>query len=371
MFANPVTPSTSVDEGTVMQVDPVREVCRVVTRRGQKLDSVFWLRPYGGNERHGDFFTPRIGDRVVLDYGLGYPIIRGCLPRPQTGVQSFPVSIGSGDRLIDTGSYASALGALTSNASKPQDALLGDRIISSQGGGLLGMLRAGSVVLRSSKATEILLSRLRDVVRIVSRNYEHFTDLGTNVLKNIQGRVYRYYALSQTYSDSQQEAYKYKQYHGDVALAEVVKDQYQGTLPALPEASTTIFKEHVLAAGDLDRFTRTLDLVGSEDVKVTDGSSFTHKTMTNAEINLSFKDENLARLNDTGIDVIHREGHKIEVHAVGVKVTHSSGHVIDVNDGSITLTHSGGAQTVLDGSGVKTTFSGHFCNVTSSGVQLG
>lgn len=371
MFANQTTPSKSIDEGTVMQIDPIREVCRVVTMKGQKLDSVYWVKPYGGNERQGDFFTPRVGDRVVLDYGLGYPIIKGSLPRTQNGGQSFPISLDSGQRLVDTGSYASAMGSLTSNASKPKDSLLGDRIITSQAGGLLGLLRAGTVILRSSKAAEIFMSRLQDLVRVVSRNYEHFTDLGTNVYRNVRGRVYRYYGLAQSYSGSSAEEFLYRQYHGDVSLAEELGDQYHNVPATLPETTSVIFKEHVVTAATEDRFTRTLDLEGLEDVKVTGTGSFTHSVMSNAEVRLTFKDENQVLVNDTGIDVLHRDGHKIEVHSDGITLTHSSGHVVQLKQADISLTHSGGAQTKLDDSGVYNTFSGHFCNVTSGGVQLG
>lgn len=375
MFRNPTPPNSSIDEGTVMQIDPIREVCRVVTMKGQKLDSVHWLRPYGGNERQGDFFTPRVGDRVVLNYGLGQAVIMGFLPRPQTGSQSYPVDLDSGQRLVDTGSYATAMGSLTANASKPKDTLLGDRVITSQGGGVMAMLRAGSVILRSSKAAEVFMSRLQDLVRIVSRNFEHFTDLGTDVYRNLQGKVYRYYALSKTYGKTSSGVFNYRQYYGDVSVAELVKDNYANAPASLPgdssQSGNLIFKEQVATDEGADRFTRTVALDGEEEVFVRSDNTFTHSVMTNGEVFLSYNDENRVLLNTTGIDVLHRDGHKIEVHPEGVKLTHSSGHVVDLTAASVLLSHSGGAQTLLDGSGVYNTFSGHFCNVTAGGVQLG
>lgn len=371
MFSNQTSPVNSIDEGTVMQVDAIREVCRVVTTRGQKLDSVHWLRPYGGNDRQGDFFTPRLGDRVMLNHGLGYPVIVGFLPRPQNGDQSYPIDLDSGQRLVDTGTYASAMGSLTANASKPGDSLLGDRLVTSQGGGLLGLLRAGSVILRSSKASEIFMSRLQDLVRIVSRNFEHFTDLSTNVYRNVQGRVYRYYGLSQGYDKTSQGTFNYRQYHGDVALAEQVKDGYSNLPGTLAATSTVIFKEQVVTDSESDRMTRTLNLDGFEEVKVTGDSSFTHSLMTDGQVLLTFNDENKVLINETGIDVLHRDGHKIEVHPDGITLTHSSGHIAQLKSAEISLIHSDGAEVKLDSSGVYNTFSGHFCNVTSGGVQLG
>ena len=358
-----------------MQIDPKREVCRVVTMKGQKLDSVYWLRPYGGNDRQGDFFTPRVGDRVFINYGLGYPIIIGSLPRPQTGVQSYPIDISSEESLVDTGNYAPALSTMVANASKSRDSLLGDRLISSQGGGLLGLLRGGSVVLRSSRATEIFMTRLQDLIRVVSRNFEHFTDLGLEVIRNVKGRVYKYYGLAQTYEKTSQGTFNYHQYHGDVLTAESVKDQYHNqniTVPsASAEGSDLIFKEQVTLDSGVERMHRSLSLTGVEHSLITGDESFTRRRSTNGEIYASYKDENKTLINVDGIELLQRQGHSVVLHDDGITLTHSSGHVVKLDSGSISLDHSDGASTVLNGSGVYNTFSGHFCNVTSGGVQLG
>ena len=119
MFNNPVKPDSRLDEGTVLQIDVHREVCKVVTMAGQKLDNVQWVRPYGGNERHGDRVTPRLGDKVLVSFGLGYPIIVGFLPRPQSGGQSYPPGLDDGERVVDTGNYAPTMSSLQADASKP------------------------------------------------------------------------------------------------------------------------------------------------------------------------------------------------------------------------------------------------------------
>ena len=362
-----------------MQVDAIREVCRVVTMKGQKLDSVYWLRPYGGNERQGDFYTPRVGDRAVIEYGLGYPVIVGYLPRPQTGDQSFPLDLDSGQRLVDTGTYASSMGFLTSNASKPKDSLLGDRLITSQGGGLMGVLRAGSTILRSSKAAEIFTSRLKDLVRIVSRNFEHFTDLSTNVYKNIRGRVYRYYGLSRTYGKTKDGVFNYRQYHGDVELAEAIKDDYVTLPDTLPDyipmgeddGGPIIFKEQVADDDGTELMHRTVSILGQEDTRVTNGLGFSHSLLTSKQLYLSFNDQNEIILTDPKIEVIQRMGHTITLTDGAIVVDHASGGMATLNGSTVELTYPGGASVKLDGSGVYSTYNGHFCNVTGSGVQLG
>ena len=336
MFNNPVKPDSRQDEGTVLQVDAVREVCKIVTMMGQKLDNVQWLRPYGGNERYGDRFTPRLGDKVLVNHGLGYPIIIGFLPRSQNGGQSFPLSIGFGETSVDTGNYAPTMSTLTADASKPKDMLLGDRVIVSQAGGMLAVLRAGSVLLRSSRAAEILLCRLGDLVRIVGRNYEQFTDLSSDVYRNFKGRVYRYFGVANTFSKSRDEDYSYHQYYGDTAAAEAVKTMYASPPESVPALNDVIFKEQVTGVSSAELMRRTLNLSGHEEVYITGGGTFTRMKATGGVITLSFGDQ----------------------------------HTVSIDSSNIHLHHGGGADVRLDASGVYSSFSGHHSNIVSSGVYM-
>ena len=357
MFNNPVKPDSRQDEGTVMQVDLRRQACKVLTLNGQKLDNVQWLQPYGGNERHGDRVSPRMGDRVMLSYGLGYPVIVGFLPRSQSGTASFPLSIDSGQAPVDTGNYAPGTPGLVGDASKPQDMLLGDRVIGSQGGGMIGLLRAGSVLVRSSRAAEIFLSRLGDLVRVVSRNFEHFTDLSSDVIRNHKGRVYRYLGVSNLFGKAKLEDYQYHQYYGDTVAAEAVKTRYNDPPSTIPTMGSVIFKEQVTGqAGDQPRaelMRRTLDLAGTEEVYITNGESFTRMRATNGVLTFSFGDQHTITVNKDKINAHHGGGADIVLTSDGIVSTFGSGKV------------------EMNSSGVNTTFSGHFCKVNGSGVELG
>lgn len=335
MFSNPVKPDYRQDEGTVMQIDPKREVCKVVTVSGQKLDNVQWLRPYGGNERHGDRFTPRLGDRVLLNFGLGYPIIVGSLPRLQTGGQSYPLSLDSGSASVDAGNYAPGKSSLTADASKPDDMVLGDRVIGSQGGGILALLRAGVVVLRSSRAAEVFLSRLDGLVRIVGRNFEQFTDLSTDVYRNFRGRVYRYFGVSNSFAAAKVEDYKYHQYYGDTAAAEAVKANYHTPPGSIPATNSVIFKEQVTGTGG-EKLSHTISLDGTDELKITGSSGFTRVKFTSGTVTLSFNDQHTVTIDSSKIDLTHSGGANVHLHAAGIDSTYS-GHFVKINAGGVEL----------------------------------
>lgn len=368
MFSNPVTPDSKFDEGTVQQVDAERKVCKVVTLRGQKLDNVQWLAPYGGNDRQGDRFTPRMGDRVLVAMTLGYPVIMGTIARPQSGLQSFPITLDSGEANPDTGNYAPGTPRVKGDASKPSDSVLGDRVISSQGGGMLAMLRAGSVVLRASRAAEIFMGRFGDLVRIVSRNFEHFTDLSTDTYRNFRGRVYRYFGVSSNARNAILGDYTYHQYFGDTSAAEAVKAGHEGFTGSLPAVSGTVFKEQITASG-AEMMRRSVNLDGSEEVFITDGSTFTRRLSNGQALTLSFGDKNTVTIDGAKIKLHHDSGADVQLDANGIVSVFQDGQV-EMKSNHVKLTFSG-ATVELKADGVFTRFDSHFVNVTAAGVQVG
>lgn len=347
MFRNPTPPSGNADEGTVLQVDPIRFLCKVKTSSGQNLDSVGWIQPIGGSSRAGDRVTPTLGDRVKLDYNLGYPLIVGCLPRIQTGDGKFPASIDTGQILIDTGNYSSEGVSAVGDQNKAKDTLVGDRIIGSTGGGMIAILRGGSLLLRSSRLSEIFISKWDDVVRIMSRNFEHFTDVSTDIVKNLRGRVYRYTGYASNFADASKEAYVYHNYYGDTVAAEAIKSNYQtGSAGA---ANDVIFKEQV-TGGSGELMHRTLTLAGNEEVLITAGGTFTRVTSTGAQLTLSFQDQNTITINADEIQAVHQSGATIIMDGSGIRSTFSGGEV-NQTPNSVSIT-AGGHFVTVDGGGV-------------------
>ncbi|MNK10026.1 hypothetical protein D3C87_280370 [compost metagenome] len=345
MFSNPVKPNSNHDEGYVTEVDARNMVCKVKTIRGQNLDNVAFTQASGGSSRAGDRATPVMGDRVVIHYELGYPLIYGFLPKIQTDDNKFPVSIDTGLELVNTGNFTSEGVNAVGDQNKPGDILVGDRIIASTGGGILAVLRGGSLLLRSSRLAEIFISKWDDVVRVVSRNWEHFTDVSSDVVKNIKGRVYRYTGYALTADAAKDEDYQYNLYYGDTALAKAIKTDYWNT-SASPAATSIIAMEEVpgLESRTVDAADGTvIQVVGSTTIKQT-GTFITA---------------------DFGGDII------VTVDGGKIKLDYKGQQTVTVDANQIELKHSGGATHTTKGDGVFSTFGGHFVNVTSGGVQMG
>lgn len=353
MFKNPIVSSKNKDEGDVIQVDPIRSVCKVKTLSGQNLDGVLWGLPIGGSSRAGDRVVPTLGDRVVLSYDLGYPVIEYCLPRLQTADNVFPLSIDSGQQIVDTGNYTADGVMSIGDQNKPKDMLSGDRILASIGGGMIGILRGGSILLRSSKLSEIFISKWDDLVRIVSRNFEHFTDVGTDIVKNFRGRVYRYIGYTNNFANTASETYQYNQYYGDTAAAEYIKSNYQNASPgSVPAINTIIYKEQVSAAG-AEVMHRTLDLSGDEEVYIVAGGVFTRVKASGSQLTFSYMDVTTLTINTTQIDLKHSGGAEITMDANGIRSVFQGG---EVNQST---------------SSVRTAFGSHFITVDAGGVHLG
>jgi len=382
-------PSRNVDEATILQVDHQHCLCKVRTLRGQVLHQVRWLTPFGGSTRGSDRISPHMGDRVMIEHGLGSPVIVGFFPRLQTSDGATPLSLANGEVAIDLGSYSGANLAVP-DQNKPKDSVGGDRLISSIGGALLGLLRGGTVLLRSSRTSEILLSKYQNLVRIVSRNFEHFTDTSSDVVKNFKGRVYRYVGYSKDFVEAKNEIYKYNQYFGDVVAAEAVKTNYvsfEGTLPAV---TPVIFKEQVLNEAQAEIMRRTVELSGDEEVWIKvvtpdgDPPIFTRMKATGGVLTFSYADQNTITVKKDFIQAIRSDGAELILDPQGLRANFQDGHV-NMSSGSVVTTFSGNTVTVdagkieakkggttmiVDGSNASLVSGGHSCIVSASGVAL-
>lgn len=386
MFSNPISTSNTVEEGTVIQVDHLRSLCKVRTLRGQILSSVQWLTPFGGSTRGSDRFVPAMGDRVMLDYGLGYPVIMGFFPRLQVQDGATPLEINSGEELIDLGNYSPQGAATRGDQNKPKDMLPGDRLISSIGGALLGLLRAGSVVIRSTRSAEIFMSGLRDMIRVVSRNWEHFTDVSSDVIKNFKGRIFRYTGYGRTLAQSRTEDYKLHFYYGDTAAAEAIKTTY-GTFSGVPATNTIVYKEQVTDTPSTtvrEIMRRTLDLTGNQEVWIYNGTHFTRVSSTAEELRISWNDQNTITVNESSIHAVHKDGADYIMDANGIRATFSDGTInmsnsnVLVEFGASTATLTNSDVIVMNGTG-KLTVSpavsklengSHSITITSGGVAI-
>ncbi len=378
MFNHSSPTDSSLDEGTVTEVDSIRKLCRVKTLSGQNLTSVFWPQPSGGASRGGDRVTPALGDRVTIENRLGFPVISGFLPRLQNMDGAYPVNIDGGETLVDTGSFSAAGAAMTFDQNAAKDMTNGDRLITSAGGGILGILRGGSILLRSSRLAEIFICKWDDLVRVVSRNWEHFTDLSSDTIKNLKGRVFRYTGYAQTFADSKIENYKFNQYFGDVALAEASKTDYENA--GEPAADQRIYKEEILTeagvTGD-ELYRRELRVDGAQDIVITnaEGTLFTRINMTNGNVLITSSDgaaTTFTKIYHTKdeVKITYNDVNVIKINATQINLSKGGNPTINMDAAGIQAVFGDG-QINMSSSSVNTTFSGHFCTVNGSGVLLG
>jgi hypothetical protein len=67
------------------------------------------------------------------------------------------------------------------------DLMPGDHLLTTKDGNAIGVLEGGVALFRASELCQILGIRYNDLLRFVSRNFEHFTDFGTISVKNASG----------------------------------------------------------------------------------------------------------------------------------------------------------------------------------------
>ena len=345
MLSNPIPPSAYIEEGTVVQVDSKSMVCKVKTLRGQVLPSVPYPLPFGGSDRSGLRFSPQVGNRVVLNYGLGYPIIQCYLPRIQGVSGTNALTLHDGETSPNTGGFGYS-SEMLGDQNKPSDIHDGDNVLSSIGGAIVATLRAGTVILRGSRLAEITLSKLGGLVRVVSRNWEHFTDVSSDVVKNYKGRVYRYVGYATTYARGKVEDYRLNFYYGDVGAAETVKTNY-ATYTGTPPTSTVQYKEQV-TDGSNELMRRTLDNSGHEEIWIKNGSEFIRVQKTGAAITLAWNDQNTVVIDSGKIKAHHHSGADVTLDASGVTAVMGNGNVTITNDSTI-MANGGHSITITSG----------------------
>lgn len=392
-------------EATVLAVDSVRSVCKILTSYRQSIDSVPWL---------SSIFEPiEFGSRVYVSTASGDPIIIGILPRvgsPDANAPNIDTDAG-----VDTGNYTSLSNGLVNDPGKPLDIVGGDKVISNSMGGLFGVLRGGSIVLKASRLAQIFISKYDDLVRIVARSFEIFTDLSVDVTASVRGRAYRYVAYGHTLDAGRTAQYRYMEVYGDTVLGNNLKDNYYGLTPgtfaAKPAADNIIRKYKIINGGstyfyqDLyyndgkyytkvqnsaaTAYTEVNQTNATYDIKTDDGTSFTRVQTQPGSVVVTFDngtDVYTVTLNSSKAEVKYTDGTIVNTSTVtSAKVegifdngTVKSKSTLDSNKAE--MSHDTGSvvnKSVVDATtaslqynvvaGVPT----HFITADSTGVHMG
>jgi hypothetical protein len=392
LFTPSMPYDSNVMEAIVTNVDPLRFVCTVKTVRGQYFNEVSWLLPTGGAGKNGMHLAPSINDQVVVWTGLSYPIIVGSLPR--LGTPNTSLTSTSGQELsIDAGNNTNIRGGFVTNPSKPADFVPGDQIMTTEGGAVLGALQNGSIIAKASALAMVLISKFDDLVRIVARNFERFSDVGQQTAANVKGRLYEFLGWDRSLARSKVGIYELQDVVGDVAAGEVLRGEPNGTT-TLPGADTRLRKywltdpagnsimveilydngklDLVVQNADASINTREVQDKDKYEVTSTDPVHHSKVTIIPGSIVLDHMD-GLSKVTIDGSSIVLNRNHGISVVTAddsAITVDHNGASRVVVNDASVTSTH-GGATHIVDSSGVRSQFGTHFMTLNSTGIHIG
>lgn len=374
LFKQATAVSSDVIEATVQSVDIQRWVCSVKTIHGQRYNNVIWLSPTGGSGRSSASFAPKMGDRVKLSTGLGYPVIDGFLPRIDRDPTS-PISIDTGSSPGDTGSLTS-LSGMSFNSSKAGDQFAGDHIISSEGGGLMGVLRGGTVLMKASALAQIIVSKMDDCVKLVGRSTEIISEVGVEIFASVKGTAYKYVALAATPAEARSGLFRYQEFYGDTQTAQALKDGYEmgsaggSVSPGGPLKKVLVVNssgvplriEELNDLGDIVTTTQSADSSATNVVGYTkDGWSLTTTNGTFCNISTT-KDTIVVNFNNDAVvtwnvtNILMKKGED-----TSITMTND---FIETKKGTSVTTHT--VDSILSSNGA-----GHFVNITPAGVLMG
>lgn len=337
-------PTGTVILATVVAVDKRRKLCKCLGDQGENLVEVQWIVPVGSHES-----TPKENDRVLVDIASGVPIISGSLATDTDEVERMSVNA-QDQEPDDITDYSSIDTSTLHRGNSPKDTRVGDSILTSEGG-LLGILRAGTFIAKSGALAQILLSRFGDLARIVSRNYEHFTDVDSIYKTSTRGKIYTKRDLYRTLEKSRLEQPNMVKYEGDVQAGETIEavghpcDIKAEAFPAVPADdgvidSTKIFNDD---ASGVHTYSHTRDIQGTDTTvrQLTDSTKTITETYGHAkkEVLLAAPGET-SSYSEEATGFTRKIGDKVQITENKSSVTIKADKtVITVNaDGTISMT---------------------------------
>ena len=337
ILASTLSTSSNAKEGIVVSVDPIRFSAVVRLNSGATLLEVTWLLPTGGSVTDGFSFCPNVGDKVLVSISTSDPIILGTIPR-QGFKDEFNQGIASSDQSVDMGNNTNLRNGTVLNPSKPGDFLQGDRVLGSRGG-IIAVLGSGSVLARASLVSQIFLSKLGGLVRIVGRNFHRFSDASSEVSANVKGRMYHWFGADKSMQRSSTNTERYNEAYGDVIAAEQLKANPSPNLSVSP-ADNRVRKYWL-----------------------TDGVS-------NVMVETLYEDGKIV-LNVTTPDQAKKSTETIQNDLVEHKVESGSVSRVTITPSNIVVDFNGEATGTFDAAGIRMEAKSHFMRIDDTGVHLG
>lgn len=252
--------------GLVTSVDTARKVCKVITDDGRMHRGIAWKYAAGDYGRGGESWTPSPFDRVLLEPLNGILVITSSSgssfsKREHLSFLGTKYEVDSKD-FFHRYNLTHGSAKITRGGNYHEDQIPGDRFLTSPSGSLLGVLAGGSILAKASPGAQIYISRLDDLVRIVGRNYEVFSDASKQVDANVSGSLYRYMECYDTVGGSAEEEPVYLEALGNTLAALKYKGDPAGPNEAevLPDA---IVRLQRVRTDKETRWSRTIDRDGT------------------------------------------------------------------------------------------------------------
>ena len=70
-----------------------------------------------------------------------------------------------------------------------EDLVPGDKVISTKDGNMVGVLEGGVNYFKASELCQLIGIKYNDLMRLISRNFQHFSDFGNIIIENDEGRT--------------------------------------------------------------------------------------------------------------------------------------------------------------------------------------
>lgn len=182
-------------EGTVRYADPASMTATVELDSGNTIDNCRIGSPYIGPHGDGASTVPAPGARCVVLVGLSDPVIicyvaEGDVQNTnQDHAKLSSITAGSQGFGADDPTYKSTDGTTNYRGGRTDQLIPGDPVVfEAPEGNLLAVLR-GLTILKGSEISQVIVSQLGGLVRIVSNLFQHYNAAGTIEIRNDNGRT--------------------------------------------------------------------------------------------------------------------------------------------------------------------------------------
>lgn len=342
-----VTGATKI--ATVTAVDIKRGVCKCLGDRGESYSNVLIGNSGGAN------YYPIENSRVVIDTSSGQPVILCSLPSESLEPIKRSNIINQNINEDDIADYTDFYSDGVIRGSRPDDQRIGDQIVSTEGGGLFGMLRSGTFIAKASSTCQMVFSRIGDLARIVSRNFEHFTDMDSTYKVSTRGRVFSIREIFRNPTKSRAEEPNLEILEGDVAAAEAIGKGYTLVAEAdVPTVTDDLIVKKVYTKDDAGAITSTdtLDINGARTSNITDGTDYTNRRYDKLSGHIDVNDKVTIDYDINGIRISADGKVTYDINSSGALTVYAQGDVTISTDANATVNASGNATVDAGGNAV-------------------